>query len=89
MDKQIGALQDCSREFVGKLNDLQHELKLPVWDDNANVYYLKIKDFVEKITQQGMELLHKKVDFCCTKIATKSKIYVAKVQRKRNVKFAL
>ena len=63
VDKQIGALQDCSIKFVGKLNDLQHELKLPVWDDNANVYHLKIKDFVEKLTQQGMEQLHRKVDF--------------------------
>ena len=42
-------------------------------------------DSLQKNRKNGMEAKY----YRCTMIATKSKIYVAKVQRKCNVKFAL
>lgn len=55
--KEMGTIDHNSTIKVRGRSVKMLELKLPVWDDNANVYHLKIKDFVEKLTQQGMELL--------------------------------
>ena len=55
--KEMGTIDHNSTIKVRGRSVKMLELKLPSWDDNANIYHLKIKDFVEKITQQGMELL--------------------------------
>lgn len=55
--KEMGTIDHNSTIKVRGRSVKMLELKLPSWDDNANIYHLKIKDFVEKLTLQGMELL--------------------------------
>ena len=50
-------------------------VKMPTWEDNANVYHLKIKDFVEKLTEDGMKLLQHYQpieELLCKSLTTKS-----------------
>lgn len=55
--KEMGTIDHNSTIKVRGRAVKMLELKLPNWDDNANVYHLHIKDLVEKLTQQGLALL--------------------------------
>lgn len=55
--REMGTIDHNSTIKVRGRSVKMLELKLPVWDDNANVYHLHIKDLVEKLTQQGLALL--------------------------------
>ena len=55
--KEMGTIDHNSTIKVRGRAVKMLELKMPTWEDNANVYHLKIKDFVEKLTEDGMKLL--------------------------------
>ena len=55
--KEMGTIDHNSTIKVRGRAVKMLELKLPNWDDNANVYHLHIKDLVEKLTEQGLALL--------------------------------
>ena len=75
--KEMGTIDHNSTIKVRGRSVKMLELKLPSWDDNANVYHLKIKDFVEKLTQQGMELLqqYRPIEELLGKSLTKKSLY--------------
>ena len=55
--KEMGTIDHNSTIKVRGRSVKMLELKLPNWEDNANVYHLHIKDLVEKLTEQGLALL--------------------------------
>lgn len=55
--KEMGTIDHNSTIKVRGRAVKMLELKLPNWDDDANVYHLHIKDLVEKLTEQGLALL--------------------------------
>lgn len=55
--REMGTIDHNSTIKVRGRSVKMLELKLPVWEDNANVYHLHIKDLVEKLTEQGLALL--------------------------------
>lgn len=75
--KEMGTIDHNSTIKVRGRAVKMLELKLPVWEDNANVYHLKIKDFVEKLTEEGMKLLqqYKPLDELLGKHLTTKSLY--------------
>lgn len=75
--REMGTIDHNSTIKVRGRSVKMLELKLPVWDDNANVYHLHIKDYVEKLTEQGLKLLqqHQPIEELLGKSLTTKKLY--------------
>lgn len=55
--KEMGTIDHNSTIKIRDRAVKMLELKLPVWDANASVYHISIKNLLEKFTKQGLELL--------------------------------
>ena len=66
-------LEDYVREIHSNLGKIDHnstitirernikmlKIQLPDWEENAGLYRLRLEDFIDKITMEGVELFEK------------------------------
>ena len=73
-ERIIELLEDYVREIHSNLGKIDHnstitirernikmlKIQLPDWEENAGLYRLRLEDFIDKITMEGVELFEKK-----------------------------
>lgn len=82
-------LEDYVREIHSNLGKIDHnstitirernikmlKIQLPDWEENAGLYRLRLEDFIDKITMEGVELFEKNEnaqEFFCSGITTRN-----------------
>lgn len=53
----LGKIDHNSTITIRDRNIKMLKIQLPDWEENVGLYHLRLEDFIDKITKEGVELL--------------------------------